>query len=129
MAQSEKASFSFGYVAFAIHRKAFPRRVCRARGIDAREMKTAESHVRETVGALCIRYKAEDLACRGVPTEDLRPGMLAELLREREELRKRLIDAFVSGAKWWEWKKEGATMWQGDQREAEEAARKKLGLD
>ena len=30
--------------------------------------------------------------------------------------------AFVEGAKWWEYHKEGATMWQSDQRLAEVAA-------
>jgi hypothetical protein len=36
-----------------------------------------------------------------------------------------LIIAFVQGAKWWEWHKENATMWQGDQRLAEEEALKR----
>lgn len=35
-----------------------------------------------------------------------------------------LLIAFVQGAKWWEWHKEGATMWNSDQaiawRQAEE---------
>jgi len=30
-------------------------------------------------------------------------------------LEERLIMAFVEGAKWWEYRKEGATMWQSDQ--------------
>lgn len=30
-----------------------------------------------------------------------------------------LRNAFVTGAKWWEWKKENATMWQSDQLLAE----------
>ena len=30
--------------------------------------------------------------------------------------------AFVAGAKWWEWKKENATMWPSDQGLAEEEA-------
>ena len=29
------------------------------------------------------------------------------------------VRAFVDGAKWWEWEKEGATMWPSDQRKAE----------
>ena len=33
--------------------------------------------------------------------------------------------AFVAGAKWWEWHKEGATMWQSDTREAEDEAEKR----
>ncbi len=33
--------------------------------------------------------------------------------------------AFVAGAKWWEWQKEGATMWNSDVREAEEEAEKR----
>lgn len=33
-----------------------------------------------------------------------------------------LVSAFVAGAKWWEYKKIGATMWQSDQRLAEEEA-------
>jgi len=33
--------------------------------------------------------------------------------------------AFVDGAKWWEFHKEGATMWQSDQRLAEEEAEKR----
>ena len=47
---------------------------------------------------------------------------------------KRLIAAFVEGAKWWEHHKEGATMWQSDQRLAQIAAECRLaagilGLD
>ena len=30
--------------------------------------------------------------------------------------------AFVTGAKWWEWKEKGATMWNSDVREAEKEA-------
>ena len=33
--------------------------------------------------------------------------------------------AFVAGAKWWEWHKEGATMWNSDVREAEDEAEKR----
>ena len=33
--------------------------------------------------------------------------------------------AFVSGAKWWEWRKEGATMWNSDVREVEDEAEKR----
>lgn len=36
------------------------------------------------------------------------------------------IVAFVQGARWWEYHKEGATMWQSDQRLAEEEALKRL---
>ena len=36
-----------------------------------------------------------------------------------------LIVAFVQGAKWWEYHKESATMWQSDQRLAEEEAFKR----
>lgn len=36
----------------------------------------------------------------------------------RDDLRR----AFVLGAKWWEFHKEGATMWQSDIRIAEQAA-------
>lgn len=37
-----------------------------------------------------------------------------------------LIIAFVQGARWWEYHKEGATMWQSDQRLAEGEALKRL---
>ncbi len=33
-----------------------------------------------------------------------------------------LIVAFIQGAKWWEYHKTGATMWQSDQHEAEREA-------
>ncbi len=33
-----------------------------------------------------------------------------------------LVVAFIQGAKWWEWKQTGATMWQSDQNEALEEA-------
>jgi hypothetical protein len=39
--------------------------------------------------------------------------------------REELLLAFVNGAKWWEWKKEGATMWQTDQIDAYEEAKTK----
>ena len=41
-----------------------------------------------------------------------------EIDNEREKRRKAehaLVSAFVQGAKWWEYHKEGATMWQSDQ--------------
>lgn len=34
-------------------------------------------------------------------------------------------DGFVAGAKWWEWEKTGATMWQADQHRAGEVAMEK----
>jgi len=34
---------------------------------------------------------------------------------------KELMTAFVDGAKWWEWKRVGATMWQSDQNDAADA--------
>lgn len=37
--------------------------------------------------------------------------------------------AFVEGAKWWEYKRTGATMWQDDQGKAEQAAIDKYGID
>lgn len=42
-----------------------------------------------------------------------------------EEQEQVLIVAFIQGAKWWEWKKDGATMWQSDQAAAEAEARKR----
>lgn len=36
-----------------------------------------------------------------------------------------LIVAFVQGAKWWEYHSRGATMWQSDQRLAEEEAKRR----
>jgi hypothetical protein len=33
--------------------------------------------------------------------------------------------AFVAGAKWWEFKEKGATMWQSDIREAEKEAERR----
>lgn len=33
--------------------------------------------------------------------------------------------AFVEGAKWWEWKTTGATMWNSDRRDAEAEAVKR----
>lgn len=35
-----------------------------------------------------------------------------------EEVREALIVAFVQGARWWEFAKTGATMWQSDQADA-----------
>lgn len=37
-----------------------------------------------------------------------------------------LIVAFVQGTQWWEYHKEGATMWQSDRRLAEEEALKRF---
>lgn len=36
-----------------------------------------------------------------------------------------LLQAFVRGARWWEFQKTGATMWQSDQRKAYDAAKAK----
>lgn len=47
----------------------------------------------------------------------------------QDEQRKReneLVTAFIQGAKWWEWHKQNATMWQSDQRLAYEEAIKYL---
>ena len=38
----------------------------------------------------------------------------------------KLSVAFVQGAKWWEYYSQGATMWQSDQRLAEEEATTRL---
>ena len=38
----------------------------------------------------------------------------------------RLVNAFVQGAKWWEWHKTNCTMWQSDQALAEAEALKLL---
>lgn len=38
----------------------------------------------------------------------------------------KLLMAFVQGAKWWEWHKTGATMWQSDQRIAWDKAEERL---
>jgi len=40
-------------------------------------------------------------------------------------IRNKLIQAFVDGAKWWEFTSCGGTMWQSDQRLAEKEALKK----
>jgi hypothetical protein len=45
--------------------------------------------------------------------------MSEEEIRERERL------AFLAGAKWWEWHKENATMWQSDQELAYAKAEEK----
>ena len=60
-------------------------------------------------------------------TPDHSREMLA--IRERDMIRLRgpdepyvsepLVNAFVSGAKWWEWHQTNCTMWQSDQRLAE----------
>jgi hypothetical protein len=42
-----------------------------------------------------------------------------------EQIVSPLFIAFVQGAKWWEWYKEGATMWQSDQQLAEKEALKR----
>ena len=44
---------------------------------------------------------------------------LRELAGAQEDM---LIAAFVHGAKWWEYHKEGATMWQSDQHKVCDAA-------
>ena len=49
-------------------------------------------------------------------------GMMTDTIKE---LQQALIVAFIQGAKWWEWHKEGATMWQSDQLLAEEEALKR----
>lgn len=36
------------------------------------------------------------------------------------------VTAFIKGAKWWEWKKEGATMWQSDQFAARSEAQRQF---
>lgn len=60
------------------------------------------------MGALCIGCEPRnaDGTCPGQHPETWRAG-------------------FLAGAKWWEWEKTGATMWQSDQQKAYEAALKK----
>ena len=48
---------------------------------------------------------------------------------DKEGLRRLWIDAFVRGAKWWEYEKTKFTMWQSDQHKAEEAAEKRVDRD
>lgn len=42
------------------------------------------------------------------------------------EIENALCVAFVHGARWWEWKLRGATMWQSDQDDAANAAQKRI---
>jgi hypothetical protein len=52
---------------------------------------------------------------------------LDECIDEIERLQGVAGRAFIEGAKWWEWHKTGATMWQSDQQAAaEEAATRKM---
>lgn len=37
-----------------------------------------------------------------------------------------LLIAFIQGAKWWEYAKTGATMWQSDQKKASDEAERRL---
>lgn len=41
---------------------------------------------------------------------------------DKDDLRR----AFVAGAKWWEWHSRNATMWQSDQRLAEQEAERRF---
>ena len=50
------------------------------------------------------------------------------LLDEAKRFEIALVVAFVQGAKWCEYRKTGATMWQSDQDEAETEALKLAGL-
>jgi hypothetical protein len=48
-------------------------------------------------------------------------------MKSEQEHRKALVQAFLQGAKWWEYKQSlGFTMWQSDQEAAVEEAKRKL---
>lgn len=48
-------------------------------------------------------------------------------MKSEQEHRKALVQAFLQGAKWWEWVvTKGFTMWPSDQREAIKMAEAKL---
>jgi len=54
-----------------------------------------------------------------------------EMLREKDrqiaELKSALGNAFIDGAKWWEFESTGGTMWQSDQQKAaDEAIKRKM---
>ena len=52
---------------------------------------------------------------------------LAEKDRKIAELKHALGNAFVDGAKWWEFEKTGGTMWQSDQdKAAKEASKRRM---
>lgn len=50
------------------------------------------------------------------------PGDTAPAETEAQHAARALVIAFIQGAAWWEYQKEGATMWQSDKRLAMEAA-------
>ncbi|CAB4140634.1 hypothetical protein UFOVP398_59 [uncultured Caudovirales phage] len=68
-----------------------------------------------------VRQLAADLVAERKKVEDLE----AQLAKARKD-GERLVIAFVQGAKWWEFEKTGATMWQSDQAIATVAARERL---
>lgn len=61
-------------------------------------------------------------------TEDAETKVAAALQRQQADADRvdAFVRAFVAGAKWWEFEKTGATMWQSDQDRAAAAARWKL---
>lgn len=61
------------------------------------------------------RKRREEEEVRRASARPLRPTTTKEMLEA----------AFVRGAAWWEWHKEGATMWQSDQNLAWEEAQRK----
>jgi hypothetical protein len=53
--------------------------------------------------------------------------MLREKDRQIAELKSAIGNAFIDGAKWWEFESTGGTMWQSDQQKAaEEAIKRKM---
>lgn len=61
------------------------------------------------------------------PVEDaaFRDAILGVLAQQIETVDEAWRTGFVAGAKWWEWEKSGATMWQADQERAYQAALEK----
>jgi len=49
-----------------------------------------------------------------------------EITIDEDRFKYALLTAFVQGAKWWEFEKKGATMWNSDRRKAEKAGMEKL---
>lgn len=58
-----------------------------------------------------------------------RDAEIQRLTKENAELKSALGNAFIDGAKWWEFESTGGTMWQSDQQKAaEEAIKRKCRL-
>lgn len=91
----------------------------------------------EVVGTEKEKIEIIDKAKRCIESESLADALGANLTDEcfknnndinNEVLsgEQKLIIAFVQGAKWWEYQKKNATMWQSDQSLAETKAREML---